>query len=201
MLELKNISFQYGDDAGKTEELSDITISVAKGDMAVITGESGCGKTTLARVLNGLCPNFYEGTLSGEYRINGKDSKKQSIGETGLLIGSVFQDPRTQFFATNSTDELVLAMRHPGALSGGQKQRVLLAAAILSGKRLLILDEPTSSLDGRNMRELAYLIRDIARTGTAVLLITHDLEFAELAGDSEVRIEDGRTREKRVIVK
>ena len=93
-VELQNYSFSYD---GRTQILNNINIKVNQGEFVVITGLSGGGKTTLIRVLNGLCPHFYSGTVQGRYELYGKDAKNMSIGELSKYWGSVFQDPRSQF--------------------------------------------------------------------------------------------------------
>ncbi|MCR5603782.1 MAG: GNAT family N-acetyltransferase [Lachnospiraceae bacterium] len=125
-MKLKNVSFKYGFGKKKEDNLSDISLHIKAGECVVITGESGCGKTTLTRVLNGLCPNYFEGLISGTYILNGElvfssgegktidiDSDyEKSLDDIGLLAGNVFQDPRSQFFSINTTDEIVLAMEN-----------------------------------------------------------------------------------------
>ena len=107
LIELNDLSFGY---AGSSENsLKDISLTVNEGEFIVLTGESGCGKTTLTRILNGLCPQFYNGEFSGSYLIDGRNGFDMSLDEIGTYIGNVFQDPRSQFFASNVTDEIVLA--------------------------------------------------------------------------------------------
>ena len=97
MIELKNVSFQYeqGSSKGKIEN---IDLTIHGGEVALLCGESGCGKTTLTRLINGLIPHYYEGTLTGQMIVEGIDVKNVSLYALSGVVGSVFQNPRTQFF-------------------------------------------------------------------------------------------------------
>ena len=105
MITIRNLQFQY-DAAPETNALYGIDLEIRKGECIVLTGESGCGKTTLTRCLNGLIPNFFEGTLTGEILYEGVPVNKLEQYELSRKIGTVFQDPRSQFFAVNTTDEV-----------------------------------------------------------------------------------------------
>ena len=112
MIELKNLSFSYENSSEAKGQLRGIDLHVKKGELVILSGRSGCGKTTLTRILNGLCPGFYPGKLEGGYSLDGEDALKMPIHRLGTMVGSVFQDPRSQFFATNTTDEIVLGMEN-----------------------------------------------------------------------------------------
>lgn len=105
MITIRNLQFQY-DAAPEINALYGIDLEIRKGECIVLTGESGCGKTTLTRCLNGLIPNFFEGTLTGEILYEGVPVNKMEQYELSRKIGTVFQDPRSQFFAVNTTDEV-----------------------------------------------------------------------------------------------
>lgn len=105
MITIRNLQFQY-DAAPEINALYGIDLEIRKGECIVLTGESGCGKTTLTRCLNGLIPNFFEGTLTGEILHEGVPVNKLEQYELSRKIGTVFQDPRSQFFAVNTTDEV-----------------------------------------------------------------------------------------------
>ena len=106
----KCCSFSYENSSEAKGQLRGIDLHVKKGELVILSGRSGCGKTTLTRILNGLCPGFYPGKLEGGYSLDGEDALKMPIHRLGTMVGSVFQDPRSQFFATNTTDEIVLGM-------------------------------------------------------------------------------------------
>lgn len=120
MIELKNISFSYANNC-EDSQLRHIDLTVKKGELIILAGKSGCGKTTLTRVLNGLCPQFYPGNLTGSYSLDGQDALKIPIHQLGAMVGSVFQDPRSQFSLLIRPTRLRWAWRifHWRALSCG----------------------------------------------------------------------------------
>lgn len=108
MIELTHASFQYeNSDRG----VQDISLSVKRGECVVLTGLSGCGKTTVTRLVNGLAPSYYPGAFSGNVRIDGKDIARLSTWEIGRLVGSVFQDPKSQFFSSELAGEVPFSAR------------------------------------------------------------------------------------------
>ena len=117
MIEIKNVSFSY--DASDTETKSDgrlknINLLIPDGQVVLLCGESGCGKTTLTRLINGLIPHFYEGNLEGKVCINGKDVTEIPLYETAFLVGTVFQNPRSQFFNVDTTSEIAFGFENRG---------------------------------------------------------------------------------------
>ena len=111
MIELTHASFQYeNSDRG----VRDISLSVKSGECVVLTGLSGCGKTTVTRLVNGLAPSYYPGVFSGSVRIDGKDISRLSTWEIGCLVGSVFQDPKSQFFSSELAGEVAFPCENYG---------------------------------------------------------------------------------------
>ena len=111
MIELTHASFQYeNSDRG----VRDISLSVKGGECVVLTGLSGCGKTTVTRLVNGLAPSYYPGAFSGSVRIDGKDISRLSTWEIGRLVGSVFQDPKSQFFSSELAGEVAFPCENYG---------------------------------------------------------------------------------------
>ena len=117
MIELQNICFEYGAEeqniAGRGA-LHNINLHISDGQIVLLCGESGCGKTTITRLLNGLIPHFYEGNLTGTICIDGKEINDQPLYETALLSGTVFQNPRSQFFNVDTTSELAFGLENRG---------------------------------------------------------------------------------------
>ena len=107
IISFEHASFQY--EGQSQESLKDVKLIIKSGEFLVITGQSGCGKTTLTRCINNLIPRFFEGRLSGEVIVLGRSIKESDAGEAGKEIASIFQDPRSQFFTTNSSSEVAFA--------------------------------------------------------------------------------------------
>lgn len=182
-----------------------ISFSANPGEVLGIVGYNGAGKTTLTRCLCGLLKE--EG---GTIRLDGKALNRKQRNRACSLV---MQDVNHQLFSDSVWDECEMSMpegraeeiekilkafdllefkeRHPMALSGGQKQRLAVAAAILSGKRLMVFDEPTSGLDYRHMLGVGRMIRELAGQKCIVLVVSHDREFMEKACDRIFEM-DGR---------
>ena len=114
MIKLKNVSYDYPQNGEIIQSLKNINLEINQGEVIVLCGSSGCGKTTLTRVINGLVPNFYEGELTGEVFLSGKDITKQPLEETAKMVGSVFQNPRSQFFNIDTTGEIIFGCENIG---------------------------------------------------------------------------------------
>mgnify|MGYP002554671572 CR=1 FL=1 len=106
MIELKDVSFTY--ESGETQNnLNHINLTIQDGETILLCGESGCGKTTLTRLVNGLIPHYYGGKLTGQVLLDGKELKDYPLYQIGQRVGSVFQNPRTQFYNVDTTSEIV----------------------------------------------------------------------------------------------
>lgn len=219
MIELRDISFRYESSREGASQLRHVDLRVEKGELVILAGRSGCGKTTLTRVLNGLCPQFYPGALTGSYRLDGQDMRNMPIHQLGTLVGSVFQDPRSQFFTTNTTDEIVLGMenipleravmqkrlegvcremnlrrlldRRIFPLSSGEKQLVAIASVCAMEPKVLVLDEPSANLDSQAMVRLGALLYRLKEAGHTILLSEHRFHYVRDAFDRLVFMEDG----------
>lgn len=110
-IEIKNVSFAY---EGVSEQLKNVNLSIKEGEVVVLTGPSGGGKSTLTRVINGLVPYFYEGELSGEVYLLGNNLAELPSWERGRFVGNVFQDPRSQFFANEVAGEIAFGCENYG---------------------------------------------------------------------------------------
>ena len=112
MIDINHVSFQYS--GAERENLTDISLHIQKGECVVLTGESGCGKTCVTRLINTLIPHFYEGELEGKIHIDGVDTATVQPHDFSSKIGSVFQNPRSQFFSLDTDSEIVFGMENKG---------------------------------------------------------------------------------------
>ena len=203
MIEFRNVTFTYTDQDAPV--LADVSFEMPEGELWVVVGTTGSGKTTLLRCVNGLVPHFSGGTFSGDVTVAGRSIRVHPPRDLADVVGFVGQDPLAGFVTDIVEDEIAYGMENLGvepaamrrrvedaldlldladlrrrplqALSGGQQQRVAIAAALAPATRVLVLDEPTSSLDPAGAEEvLAALTRLVHDLGVAVLVAEHRLE-------------------------
>lgn len=209
---LRSVSKTYRRGSEEIHALQDVSLAIEPGQLVAIVGPSGSGKSTLLNLLGCV-----DTPTSGELRIADRPTSSLSDRELARLrqsfIGFVFQ----QFFLmpTLTAEENVLmptlfsrkrrdalpllklvglasrARHRPGQLSGGEMQRVAIARALVNEPRLLLADEPTGNLDTERATEIFDVLRQIARSGTAVVIVTHNEDLAKSA-DRVVRLRDGR---------
>ena len=176
--------FQYAEE--KSPALRQVGGNIPKGRCVVLCGGSGCGKSTLLRCMNGLIPQFYEGELKGFCRLGERSIDGLSIGEIGELAASVFQDPRSQFFTVNSSNEVAFGLENHGLpqekirqrvseafkvfglerlkdrrvyeLSGGERQLISILSAWAMDTDIFLLDEPTANLDFAATQQLKTIL-------------------------------------------
>ena len=227
MIELKNVNFSYangnigeGQEGNQGGQLKNINLTFKEGECVLLTGGSGCGKTTVLRLINGLIPNFYEGNLEGLVLINGKNVSEQELYDTGKIVGSVFQNPRSQFFNVDTNSELAFSLENQGKpageiierveetvekfslqplmnkslfkLSGGQKQKIACASVAVAEPEILVLDEPINGLDPEGIIEIRELILKLNREkNITVLISSHYLD--ELFKKSNTNLEANKS--------
>ena len=209
-IQITNLTYKYP--ISEEPVLRNINLNVKKGELCAIIGANGSGKTTLCNAIRGFVPKFYKGEISGEIIVNGKDVQKEEIGNTALDIGFVFQNPFTQISGIAKTvfEELAYGLenmgiereiiirrveetmrmtkieefrdRNPFQLSGGQQQRVALAAILVMGQPVLVIDEPTSQLDPQSTDDVFEVIKLMKSMGKTIVLVEHKMEqIAEYA--------------------
>ncbi len=203
VIEFKNFTFQYRAQAKPT--LNNINLTIYEGEKVLIVGPSGSGKSTISNCINGLIPFSYKGNISGSLKINGKETKDMSIFELSNSVGTVLQDPDSQFIGLTVAEDIAFKLENdcvdqakmkekvkvvskivgidnhldlaPYSLSGGQKQRVTLAGVMIGDVDIFLFDEPLASLDPATGKNAIELIDEIKRkTNKTIVIIEHRLE-------------------------
>ncbi|MFC4558589.1 amino acid ABC transporter ATP-binding protein [Virgibacillus kekensis] len=219
MIEVKNLKKSFGD----TEVLKDISVSINEQEVVCVIGASGSGKSTFLRCLNRL-----EDITDGHVIIDGQDitSKDANINEIRQEVGMVFQQfnlfPHKTVMeniilapmktrgtskedATKKANELLTkvglsdkADAYPGSLSGGQKQRVAIARALAMNPKIMLFDEPTSALDPEMVGDVLEVMKQLAREGMTMVVVTHEMGFAREVCDRVLYIDEGYIVEENV---
>ncbi|MFE5188204.1 ABC transporter ATP-binding protein [Streptomyces sp. NPDC056628] len=203
MIRFENVSVTYDGAAGPT--VNGVDFEVPEGELVLLVGPSGVGKSTVLNAVSGLVPHFTGGTLRGRVTVAGRDTRTHKPRELADVVGTVGQDPLSHFVTDTVEEELAYGMESLGlapdvmrrrveetldllgladlrdrsiaTLSGGQRQRVAIGSVLTPHPRVLVLDEPTSALDPAAAEEvLAVLQRLVHDLGTTVLMAEHRLE-------------------------
>ncbi|MCX4476767.1 ATP-binding cassette domain-containing protein [Streptomyces cellulosae] len=203
MIRFENVSVTY--DGAARPAVRDVDLEVPEGELVLLVGPSGVGKSTVLGAVSGLVPHFTGGTLHGRVTVAGRDTRTHKPRELADVVGTVGQDPLSHFVTDTVEDELAYGMeslglppdvmrrrveetldllgladlrdRHISTLSGGQQQRVAIGSVLTPHPKVLVLDEPTSALDPAAAEEvLAVLQRLVHDLGTTVLMAEHRLE-------------------------
>jgi energy-coupling factor transport system ATP-binding protein len=217
IVEIEHVSFQYkGSEDGLLQEVS---LQVKKGEMLLLCGASGSGKTTLIRLMNGLIPHYYPGELSGEVRVAGYDIAKTPLYDLAGVVGTVFQNPRSQFFSVDTDGEIVFGPENIGLepkeikrrakqvtkelklenllgrslfeLSGGEKQKIACASVSALLPEIILLDEPSSNLDWNAIEDLRDAISHWKQQGKTIVICEHRLWYLRDLVDRVVYMDHG----------
>ncbi|MBX9425519.1 ABC transporter ATP-binding protein [Streptomyces lateritius] len=221
MIRFENVSVRYeGADEQHEPTLRGVDLTVPEGELVLLVGPSGVGKSTLLGAVSGLVPHFTGGTLTGRVTVDGRDTRTHPPRELADLVGTVGQDPSAHFVTDTVEDELAYGMESLGlppgvmrrrveetldllglaelrdrpiaTLSGGQRQRVAIGSVLTPHPKVLVLDEPTSALDPSAAEDvLAVLQRLVHDLGTTVLLAEHRLERVVQYADQVLLLPEG----------
>lgn len=215
-INLTDVTFHYDNQQG----LNHFSLTIKAGECLVLCGQSGCGKTTITRLINGLIPELFEGTVTGEVNVKQHNTKDTPIYVLSEIVGSVFQNPKTQFFTIDVESELAFACENMGVpkeeilarmaevvdlfgirhllhrkmfdLSGGEKQLVAIASAYMIQPDILVLDEPSSNLDLMTIETIKHLLLAIKARGCTLVIAEHRLYYLKELADRFVLIADGQ---------
>jgi len=224
MIQLKNVSFTYGDKSEEKNGVEDINLSIREGEFIAVAGVSGCGKTTVTRLINRLVPECYNGRLTGEIIMDKKLVNHTQVHEISKKVGSVFQNPKSQFFNINSTNELAFILENRAVskdeiiarlnrtvnefgikplmnrnmfhLSGGEKQKIACASVSIADTNIMVLDEPTSNLDVEAIQELKEILIKWKAAGKTIIIAEHRLYFLKDLLDRLLIMKEGRIVEE-----
>ena len=219
LINIKNVNFSYDKVESSKNCLKNINLTIEKGEFVVLCGKSGCGKTSVTRLINGLIPHFHEGVLTGEVKVNGENICNLSLAQISRLVGSVFQNPRSQFFNVDTTSELAfgcenLAMpvndimervsksteifklhnlidRSIFELSGGEKQRIACASVYATLPEVFLLDEPSSNLDSESIENLKDVLQILKGMGKTIIISEHRLYYLRDLANRFIYMENG----------
>lgn len=219
MITFDCVNFTYNN-AGVDAGVHDINLDIPAGEVVLLCGSSGCGKTTLTRLINGLIPHFYEGTLTGNVKVDGCAVDETPLHALAPIVGSVFQNPKSQFYTVETDSEIVFGCENIGlpkeqiyerfetvvsalsldpllghslfALSGGQKQKIACASVAALHPQVLVMDEPSSNLDISAVSELAAIIRKWKEKGHTIVIAEHRLYWLMDLADCVVIMDRGR---------
>ena len=220
MIKIDHISFSYGEENENTGGVRDIDLNIEDGQFVVLCGESGCGKTTVTRLINGLIPHYYEGKMTGEVWVNGAKISEQPLYDTAAVVGSVFQNPRSQFFNVDTTSEITFGCENLGQpekdirerlaktvrdfrleklmdrnifhLSGGEKQKIACAGVSIMEPDVLVMDEPSSNLDAASILDLRKILAFWKSQGKTIIVSEHRLYYLRGLADRFIYLADGQ---------
>lgn len=220
-LVVENLTFSYRD--RDDTAIREISFSTNPGEVLLVAGASGCGKTTLIRCINGLIPRSYKGTMTGEVLVYGESTENWPLSRISQQIGTVLQDPERQILGTKVLNEVAFGLenlslprteiyeravealrflkidnlqdRETFSLSGGEKQKVALAGVLAMRPSILLLDEPLASLDPASAQETLAMVRMMADEGMSIVMIEHRVEdVMKIRPERVMFMDDGDVR-------
>jgi len=217
MITLHDVTYTYQDEK---DGVQDINITIKPGECVLLCGRSGCGKTTLTRLINGLIPHFFPGKLAGRVTLDSVDLAEMPMYAIAEKVGSVFQNPRTQFFNVDTDSEIAFCMENLSypvetilarmqktvkdlraesllgrsifALSGGEKQKVAFASVYAPSPDVYVLDEPSSNLDVASIDQVREILLLLKQQGKTIVIAEHRLYYLQEIVDRIIYLDKGR---------
>ncbi len=217
MVEMEKVDFCY---ANSERGVSDIDLKLGKGECVVLTGRSGGGKSTILHLLNGLAPQYYQGKLSGSIFLDKRYAEDIPLWQRGWIIGSIFQEPQSQFFSAELAGEIAFGCENYGLsrqeiiqkteraieifelgtlrhrsldlLSSGEKQRAAIASVYAVSPEIYACDEPTANLDEESALKLAEVFKKLKSEGRTLIIVEHRLSWLHDIADRYIYIKEGR---------
>lgn len=219
-IDLQNVTYTYP--LADKPSIEDVTFSFDKGKFYAILGANGSGKTTLCNIIRGFIPQFFQGDIKGEVKLQGKNLSEFSLAELAPKMGYIFQNPFNQITGARDnvyeeiayglekfgvapdeirkrvdrvlemTNTAAFADKNPFELSGGQQQRVALASVIVLEPDIMVIDEPTSQLDPQETERVFDIISRMKEMGKTIILVEHKIELIAEYADEVIALENGR---------
>ena len=222
MINSQDVSFKYL----HTNDpfLKNINLEITPGECVLICGSSGSGKTTFSRLINGISPNYLEGDLTGQLYTTDLKAGEADIEEYVPVVGSVFQNSKTQHFTVDTTSELAFPLENTGAkpefireqiknkaegfqisylldrnifeLSGGEKQQIAFVAANMLEPAILVLDEVTSNLDQEAINRISHMVQELKNKNMTIIIFEHRLSWTKDLVDRYILFEEGKIKDE-----
>ncbi|MTI47244.1 MAG: ABC transporter ATP-binding protein [Firmicutes bacterium] len=218
MISFKNVTYSYPQSSER--DLNDINLLINKGEVVAFTGLSGCGKTTLTRVINGLAYKYYGGKIEGELNISDMNPFQKELYEIGKVVGSIFQNPKSQFFSERVEDEIAFGLENHGVereqidyiiskslesingeqlrnknlfqLSSGERQKIAIASINALDPSIYVFDEPSANLDMESVEALKRLLLSLKKAGKTIIISEHRLYYLKDIVDKYYYMSNGK---------
>ena len=220
MININEASYSYK--RSLEDQLKKISIKINQGEVILLCGKSGSGKTTITKLINGLIPHFLEGNLLGNIFINGINTKQMKIYEISEKVGTIFQNPKTQFFNLDSDSELTFGLENLGEnpdkikrqvfkvvrdlgierlknrnvfmMSGGEKQLLAIASIYATNPDVYVFDEPSANIDEYGIERIREMLINLKAQGKTIIISEHRLYYLMDLIDRVIYLQDGKIK-------